>query len=138
MGLFGALVFAQLVYKLSYPQLPTFETMGAVGVLALVANGVCLAFLWRHRGEDINMRSVWLCSRSDLIANVSVLFAAWAVWMTTSSWPDIVVGVLICTVFLRSAFLVTREARTELQLHHAAPRNAQELLNDASDYRRVL
>ena len=65
MGLFGAFVFAQLVYKLSYPQLPMFETMGAVGVLALVANGVCLALLWRHRSEDINMRSVWLCSRND-------------------------------------------------------------------------
>ena len=128
MGLFGAFVFAQLVYKLSYPQLPTFETMGVVGVLALVANGVCLALLWRHRSEDINMRSVWLCSRNDLIANVSVLLAAWAVWMTTSPWPDIAVGVLICAVFLRSAFLVTREARTELRLHHAATQNREELV----------
>lgn len=128
MGLFGAFVFAQLVYKLSYPQLPTFETMGAVGVLALVANGVCLALLWRHRSEDINMRSVWLCSRNDLMANVSVLLAAWAVWMMTSPWPDIAVGVLICAVFLRSAFLVTREARTELRLHHAATQNREELV----------
>ncbi|MGH8568726.1 MAG: hypothetical protein ACREXU_12100 [Gammaproteobacteria bacterium] len=60
MGLFGAFVFGQLVYKLVYPQLPTFETMGAVGVLAL-ADGACFALLWRHRAEDISMRSVWLC-----------------------------------------------------------------------------
>jgi Co/Zn/Cd efflux system component len=77
--------------------------------------------LWRHRAEDINMRSVWLCSRNDLIANVSVLLAAWAVWMTLSPWPDIVVGALICAVFLRSAFLVAREARAELALNHAQP-----------------
>lgn len=119
MGLFGVFVFGQLVYKLVYPQLPTFETMGVVGALALVANGVCFAVLWRHRTEDINMRSVWLCSRSDLIANVSVLLAAWAVWMTLSPWPDIVVGALICVVFLRSAFLVAHEARAELRLNHA-------------------
>jgi Co/Zn/Cd efflux system component len=121
MGLFGAFVFGQLVYKLVYPQLPTFETMGAVGALALAANGVCFAMLWRHRAEDINMRSVWLCSRNDLIANVSVLLAAWSVWMTRSPWPDIAVGALICAVFLRSAFLVAREARAELRLNHAQP-----------------
>jgi Co/Zn/Cd efflux system component len=124
MGLFGAFVLGQLVYKLVYPQLPTFETMGAVGALALAANGVCFALLWRHRAEDINMRSVWLCSRNDLIANVSVLLAAWAVWMTLSSWPDIAVGSLICAVFLRSAFLVAREARAELRLNHAQPPTA--------------
>jgi Co/Zn/Cd efflux system component len=121
MGLFGAFVFGQLVYKLLYPQLPTFETMGAVGALALAANGACFAVLWRHRAEDINMRSVWLCSRNDLIANVSVLLAAWVVWMTLSPWPDIAVGALICVLFLRSAFLVARDARVELRLNHAQP-----------------
>jgi len=121
MGLFGAFVFAQLVYKLAYPQLPTVETMGVVGALALAVNGVCFALLWRHRAEDINMRSVWLCSRNDLIANISVLLAAWAVWFTLSPWPDIAVGALICAVFLRSAFLVAREARAELRLNHAQP-----------------
>jgi Co/Zn/Cd efflux system component len=121
MGLFGVFVFGQVVYKLLYPQLPTVEAMGAVGALALAANGVCFALLWRHRGEDINMRSVWLCSRNDLIANVSVLFAALTVWMTLSPWPDIAVGALICAVFLRSAFLVAREARAELRLNHAQP-----------------
>jgi len=122
MGLFGVLVFGQLVYKLLYPQLPTVETMGGVGALALAANGVCFALLWRQRAEDINMRSVWLCSRNDLIANVSVLLAALAVSMTFSPWPDIAVGTLICALFLRSAFLVAREARAELVLNRAQPR----------------
>jgi Co/Zn/Cd efflux system component len=121
MGLFGAFVFGQLVYKLTYPQLPTVETMGGVGALALAVNGVCFVLLRRHRAEDINMRSVWLCSRNDLIANASVLLAAWAVWATVSPWPDIAVGALICAMFLRTAFLVAREARAELKLIHAQP-----------------
>ena len=78
MGLFGVFVFGQVVYKLLYPQLPTVEAMGAVGVLALAANGACFALLWRHRAEDINMRSVWLCSRNDLVANGSVLSRLWS------------------------------------------------------------
>lgn len=119
MGLFGAFVFWQLIYKLAYPQVPTFETIGVVAVLALAANGVCFAMLWRHRAEDINMRSIWLCSRNDLIANLSVLLAAWAVWATVSPWPDIAVGALICTMFLWSAVVVAREAREELIANHA-------------------
>ena len=121
MGLFGAFVLGQLVYRLIYPQVPAFETMGAVGALALVANGACFALLWRHRTEDINMRSVWLCSRNDLLANVLVLLAALAVWILGSPWPDIVVGALICAVFLHSAFVVAREAREALRMNHAQP-----------------
>ena len=114
MGLFGLFVLGQVIYKLVYPQVPIFETMGAVAALALAVNGACFALLWRHRGEDINMRSVWLCSRNDLAANVAVLLAAWAVWTMASPWPDIAVGALICTLFLRSALLVARDARAEL------------------------
>ena len=119
MGLFGSVVLGQLILKLIHPQAPVFEAMGVVGALALAANGVCFGVLWRHRAEDINMRSVWLCSRNDLIANVSVLLAALAVWALRSPWPDILVGALICTVFLRSALTVAREARDELRLNHA-------------------
>ena len=121
MALFGMLVIGQLLLKLIYPQVPTFEAMGAVGALALAANGICFVLLWRHRIEDINMRSVWLCSRNDLIANISVLLAAWAVWVTVSPWPDLAVGAVICALFLRSAFVVTREARAELRLNHSQP-----------------
>jgi len=121
MGLFGAFVFAQLVYKLAFPQVPTFEAMGTIGALALAANTLCLALLWRHRAEDINMRSVWLCSRNDLLANVLVLLAALAVWLVGTPWPDIAAGAVICAVFLRSAFVVGREARHELRLNHVQP-----------------
>jgi len=125
MGLFGAFALTQLVYKLIHPQLPTFETMGAVAALALAANAVCFALLWRHRADDINMRSVWLCSRNDLVANVSVLLAAGAVWATASPWPDLVVGAFICTLFLRSALTVAREARAELRHHGRPPVSAE-------------
>jgi Co/Zn/Cd efflux system component len=124
MGLFGLFVFGQVVYKLLFPQLPAVETMGAIGALALAANGVCFALLWRHRAEDINMRSVWLCSRNDLVANSAVLIAAVAVRITLSPWPDISIGAVICALFLNSALLVAREARAELKLNRFEPSSA--------------
>lgn len=120
MGAFAALVLAQVLHKLVYPQPPVFETMGVVGALALAVNAACFVVLWRHRADAINMRSVWLCSRNDLVANVSVLLAACAVWLTGSPWPDIAVGALIRAVFLRAALLVARAARAELRSSPAA------------------
>jgi Co/Zn/Cd efflux system component len=115
MAVFGLFALSQAVYRIAVPQVPAFEAIGAIGLLALAANGLCLALLWRHRGDDINMSSVWLCSRNDIIANVSVLMAAAGVWYTASGWPDIVVGVALAVLFLRSAAFVLRGSLAELR-----------------------
>ena len=114
MAVFGLFVLGQAVYKIVFPQVPIFEAIGAIGLLALATNSICFALLWRHRADDINMSSVWLCSRNDIIANVSVLFAAVGVWLTHSGWPDILVGLALAVLFLRSALFVLRGAITEL------------------------
>src|SRR3546814_2798056 len=58
----GLFVLGQVIYRIFEPTVPVFETMGSIGILSLVANGICLALLWKHRGDDINMSSVWECS----------------------------------------------------------------------------
>ncbi len=88
-------------------------------LLALAANNICFILLWRHRADDINMSSVWLCSRNDIIANVSILFAAASVWFTHTGWPDILVGLALAALFLRSAVFVLRGAITELRATNA-------------------
>lgn len=106
----GLFVLGQVVYRIVNPALPVFETMGAISLLALVANGACLALLWKHRAEDINMSSVWECSRNDIASNVSVFVAAGGVWLTASGWPDLLVGLLLALLFLRSATRVLLSA----------------------------
>jgi Co/Zn/Cd efflux system component len=71
--------------------------------------------LFRHRSDDLNMRSTWLCSRNDIIANLAVLLAAAGVRLLNSGWPDIIVGAIIAGLFLRSSFAVLRAALGELQ-----------------------
>lgn len=117
MAVFGLFVLGQAVYKLLHPGVPGFETIGAVAMLALTANSVCLVLLWRHRSEDVNMRSVWLCSRNDIIANTSTLLAAAGVWFTNSQWPDLVIGLVIAVLFLRTALHVVRDAFGVLATH---------------------
>lgn len=114
MAMFGLIVLGQTIYRILMGSVPEAETMGIIGGLALGANLVCLIMLYRHRVDDINMRSTWLCSRNDIIANVGVISASVLVAFTHSAFPDIVVGVIIGTLFLKSAFGVVAEARLEL------------------------
>jgi len=110
MAAFGIGLLVQVAFKITRGVTPTVEVMGVVGTLAFAANLWCLALLWRRRGDDINMRSAWICSRNDVIGNVAVLVAAGAVAVTGSPWPDIVIGLLVASVFGRSAVQVMRDA----------------------------
>lgn len=108
-------VVGQIVYKLVYPAIPIFEAMGAFSLLGLAANGTCLFLLWRHREEDINMSSVWECSRNDIACNIAVFVAAGGVWITGSGWPDILVALCLVIYILRSAYRVISSALSELR-----------------------
>lgn len=114
-------VIGQVGYGMAQPGMPVFETMGIVSALALAANGTCLALLWKHRSEDVNMSSVWECSRNDIVSNIAVFVAAGAVWLTQSGWPDLIVGVLLAILLLRSAIRVMREAMRALAASERHP-----------------
>jgi Co/Zn/Cd efflux system component len=107
---FAIAVFARAIYQFMTGAAPTAEIMGVVGLLALVANLICLLLLTRHREDNLNMSSVWLCSRNDIIANTSVLAAAGLVSLTQSPIPDLLVGLLLTVVFARSAGTVLSQA----------------------------
>ncbi|HSG91480.1 MAG TPA: cation transporter [Pseudomonadales bacterium] len=118
----GALILAaalgvavQIAWKLANPATPIFELMGAFSALALVANSLCLTLLWRHRHEDINMSSVWECSRNDIATNVSVFVAAGAVWLFDAPWPDLVVAAALVVMLLRSSSRVLSSALDQLR-----------------------
>lgn len=111
MAAFGAGVLLEVAVKLARGTMPAAGIMGGVGLLALAANAVCLALLWSRRGDDVNMRSAWLCSRNDVAANVGVIVAAAGVAVTGAAWPDVVVGLAIAAMFGSSAVSVIVEAR---------------------------
>lgn len=108
-------VFARALYQLWAGITPNVQVMGAIGFIALLANLLCLLLLTRHRDDNINMSSVWLCSRNDIIANTSVLVAAGLVLLTGSLLPDLAVGLLLAYVFAKSSGKVLSQALRELQ-----------------------
>ncbi len=107
---FGLIVLAEAVLKIAFGVAPVAGPIALFGSLALATNVVGLALLYRYRQTDINMASTYECSRNDVFANAGVLLAAFGVYVTASAWPDILIGLLIAALFLRSSVRVLRQA----------------------------
>jgi cation diffusion facilitator family transporter len=121
MAVFGVGVLLEVIYKTISGILPSAETMGIIGTLVLLGNGTCFLLLYRHRSDDLNMRSTWLCSRNDIIANAGVLIAAFGVYVTESVWPDVLIGGAIAALFLKSAIAVLTESFIEFKRSKPLP-----------------
>jgi Co/Zn/Cd efflux system component len=114
--IFGAAlaVAVQIAWRISHVETPVFETMGIAALLNLGANLLCLRLLYPYRNGDVNMTSVWECSRNDVMEGVAVIVATLAVWVFGSGWPDILIAIALLVLFLRSASRVLRSAWREL------------------------
>ncbi len=117
---FGVGVLAEAAWRAAHPALPAAALMGAVGGLALAANVTCFGLLYRRRGDNLNLRSSWLCARNDLMANLGVLAAAAACAALGSRWPDLAVGAVIAGLFLYSALQILLQALAGLRAAPAA------------------
>ncbi|QAY96399.1 cation transporter [Methylovirgula ligni] len=114
LGLLGAAVLLSTAWHAYAGTLPKAETMGVVGVLALLANGGIALMLYRFRASEANMRSVWICSRNDAIGNLAVLAAAAGVFGSGAAWPDLIVATIMATLGVRGGWQIVRQARSEL------------------------
>jgi len=94
---------------------PAGGLMSGIGLIALAANAATALLLMRYRAGDVNIRSVWLCSRNDAIGNAAVILAGLAVLATGSRWPDLVAAAGIAGLFLHSAVSIVRQALRDLR-----------------------
>lgn len=115
MSFYGVAVLAYAAWRAWLGAPPEALTMGVVGILALAVNFGVAALLYRFRAGDANMRSVWLCTRNDVIANIAVLIAAAGVFGTGTVWPDVAVAAMLAVLGLTSGTSVVRHARAELR-----------------------
>ena len=115
MGAFGMWVISHAVVRALEGSVPEVVIMGPVAALALLANLTVAALLYRYRAGDANMRSIWLCSRNDVLANVGVMLAAGGVFLTSSGWPDITMACSIAGLNLSAAMDVCKQARGEVR-----------------------
>lgn len=100
---------------------PSGQAISALGIFGALANLLAAALLVRFRDGDANVRSVWLCTRNDLIQCLAVAATGALVWLTNSRWPDLIVGLLLAGVFLSSAYQIVRQSRAERRAATSEP-----------------
>lgn len=113
----GALfVLYQVVRHVIDNTVPVFETMGVVAFIAFLLNFTCFILLTRFRDQDINMSSVWECSRNDMLNNISIMLASVLVWLTNLGWADTAVGFALSLLLLKSSFKVLKSSYHQIHI----------------------
>lgn len=113
--LVGAVVIAAAIWRALNGDAPEAFTMGVVAILAFAANLGVAILLYRFREGDSNMRSVWICTRNDVIGNAAVFAAALGVFGTGSFWPDILVAAIMALLGITGGVEIIRRALAELK-----------------------
>lgn len=85
---------------------PTY--MIFVSLAALAANVYCLALLSKHKDGEVHMQASYICSSTDVMANIGVVLAGVAVFLTKSPYPDLVIGMIVTVIVLRGALTILK------------------------------
>jgi len=109
----GVLVLVDSLVAMVNGGMPPASLISGIGLLALVANLASLGLLVRYRSGDANIRSAWLCTRNDVIANSAVIGAGLLVAVSSSRWPDLIIALGIAGLFTHSAVSILRQASAE-------------------------
>lgn len=112
--LFGVIVAVDVLRRLIWGSDPESLLMIAVGLLALIANTICLLLIAKHRQGEVHMRASWIFSKNDVIANLGIIIGGGLVFLLDSRFPDLIIGMMISILVMHGGLLIIKEAKGEL------------------------
>lgn len=90
-------------------ELPDFNTMIIVSILALLANAYSLYLLQRSRSkEEAHMKASMIFTSNDVIINLGVITAGLMVNWLNSSKPDLVIGTIVFILVIQGAIRILK------------------------------
>ncbi len=91
--------------------LPIFQTMIVISVLALIGNVASLLVLQRAKTDEVHMKASMIFTSNDIVANLGVIAAAVIVFYTQSNIPDLAIGTLVFFLVAKGAFRILKLAK---------------------------
>ncbi len=89
--------------------LPNFSTMIIVSIFALIANGICLYLLQQSRSkEEAHMKASMIFTSNDIIINLGVIIAGTLVYLTSTRFPDLLIGTIVFVLVIQGAFRILK------------------------------
>lgn len=89
-------------------EIPTFQTMIVISVLALIGNGLCLYLLQKSKSKEAHMQASMIFTSNDVIVNIGVIVAGGLVYLTKSKYPDLIVGTIVFAIVVLGAIKIFR------------------------------
>lgn len=109
----GIIVIFDVIRRLVWGSEPDSLLMIVVGIIALIANILCLYLISKHRKGEVHMRASWIFSKNDVIANLGIIIGGVLVNGLDSRFPDIVIGLMIAIIVIRGGIEIIKEANRE-------------------------
>lgn len=128
LALMAASILGFAIWRALSGAMPEAGMISGLGLFGAAANLLAALLLLKFRNGDANVRSVWLCTRNDLVQCLAVAATGVAVAVTGSRWPDLAVGFFLAAVFLRAAWQITVQARRELAETASEPVSDRDLI----------
>jgi cation diffusion facilitator family transporter len=92
-------------------QMPHFQTMIGISLLALIANISCVWLLQRAKSKEAHIKASLICSANDVIVNAGVMLAGLFVYLFGSQIPDLIIGIIVFLLVLRGAVRILKLAK---------------------------
>ncbi len=89
-------------------EMPDFQAMIIVSILALMANSFCLYLLQKSKSKEAHMQASAIFTSNDVIINLGVIIAGILVSWLDSNKPDLVIGTIVFAVVVRGAIKILK------------------------------
>lgn len=109
----GVFLSVDVLRRFIWGSEPESFLMISVGMVALVANVICLKLISKHRDGEVHMRASWIFSKNDVIANLGVIIGGVLVYALDSRHPDLFIGLAISIIVIRGGVHILKDASEE-------------------------
>ncbi len=93
---------------LNFEEIPNFQTMIIVSILASIGNAICLYLLQKSKSQEAHMQASMIFTSNDVVVNVGVILAGGLVFWTNSKYPDLLIGCLVFLIVANGAFKILK------------------------------
>ena len=87
---------------------PVFQTMIIISALALIGNALCLYILQKSKSKDAHMQASVIFTSNDVYANLGVIVAGVLVYLTSSKYPDLIIGTIVFIIAGQAVFKIMK------------------------------
>jgi Co/Zn/Cd efflux system component len=91
---------------IGFEPVPSFQAMIIISVLALTGNWLSLYLLQKSKSKDTHMQASMIFTNNDIIVNIGVIIAGGLVYLTSSKYPDLIVGSIIFVLVVKGAIKI--------------------------------